>query len=117
MEEVRPMCIARRSVEADASGATYDRREALDCLPYTFAKGQLFTQVAFYLPDEREEAGSLPPFQMHSSPLYLIEWRHPKRFPAAVSPLASPASRASPAVPANRLQRNTGRLARPVTGT
>jgi len=40
-------------------------------------------QVAFHLP---EEAGSLPPFQMHSSPLYLVEWRHPKRFPAAVCP-------------------------------
>jgi len=45
VEEVRPLCIARRSVEADASGAVYDRREALDCLPYTFSKGQLFTQV------------------------------------------------------------------------
>lgn len=43
-------------------------------------------QVAFHLPDDREEAGSLPPFQMHSSPLYLVEWRHPKRFPAAVRP-------------------------------
>lgn len=45
VEEVRPLCIARRSVEADESGAVYDRREALDCLPYTFSKGQLFTQV------------------------------------------------------------------------
>lgn len=41
---MRPLCIGKQAVDV-VEGITYDRRAVLDCLPHSFERGQLFTQV------------------------------------------------------------------------
>jgi len=102
VEEVRPLCIGKQ-VEEQVDQLVYDRHTSLDCLPYTFGRGHLFTQIAFYSAEEgptgdpeiRMKANNSDDeyyttsehkvFQMHSSPVYLMQWAHPERFPASVT--------------------------------
>ena len=47
VEDVRPLCIGKQA-EEEVNHMLYDRHTPLDCLPYSFGRGHLFTQIAFY---------------------------------------------------------------------
>ena len=52
VEEVRPLCIGKQVEEEVDHLMVYDRYTPLDCLPYSFGRGHLFTQIAFYSAEE-----------------------------------------------------------------